>query len=134
MDARTRTARICQRRAKLHYLPQIARGEIRWCQGYSEPGSGSDLAGLQTKAEDQELLSSQWLQDMDFIRGRGRLDFCLVRTDGEAAKHDGISFLLFDMESEGVTTSPIKLVSGSSPFCQTFSTMSKYPKLTLSAN
>ena len=114
---------------KKHYLPEIARGEIRWCQGYSEPGHGSDLAGLQTKAEDKgdyylvngSKIWTSYADEADWI-------FCLVRTDGDVAKHDGISFLLFDMESEGVSTSPIKLVSGSSPFCQTFFDNVKVPK------
>ncbi len=114
---------------KRHYLPQIARGEIRWCQGYSEPGYGSDLAGLQTKAEDHgdyylvngAKIWTSYADMADWI-------FCLVRTDGDAPKHEGISFLLFDMESEGVTTSPIQLISGASPFCQTFFDNVKVPK------
>ena len=117
---------------KLHYLPQIARGEIRWCQGYSEPGYGSDLAGLQTKAEDKgdyylvngAKIWTSYADQADWI-------FCLVRTDQDAPKHEGISFLLFDMESEGVTTSPIQLISGASPFCQTFFDDVKVPKTNL---
>lgn len=114
---------------KRHYLPQITRGEIRWCQGYSEPGYGSDLAGLQTKAEDQgdhylvngAKIWTSYADMADWI-------FCLVRTDSNAPKHEGISFLLFDMDSEGVTTSPIQLISGASPFCQTFFDNVKVPK------
>ena len=114
---------------KLHYLPQIARGEIRWCQGYSEPGSGSDLASLQTSAVDMgdhylvngAKIWTSYGDKADWI-------FCLVRTDPDAPKHEGISFLLFDMESEGVTTAPIKLISGASPFCQTFFDNVKVPK------
>ncbi|MEM7079601.1 MAG: acyl-CoA dehydrogenase family protein [Pseudomonadota bacterium] len=114
---------------KQHYLPQIARGEIRWCQGYSEPGYGSDLAGLQTRAEDKgdyylvngAKIWTSYADMADWI-------FCLVRTDADAPKHEGISFLLFDMESEGVTTSPIQLISGASPFCQTFFDDVKVPK------
>lgn len=106
---------------KRRFLPPIARGEIRWCQGYSEPGAGSDLAGLQTRAVrdgDHYTVNGQkiWTSDAnvsDWI-------FALVRTDPKAPKHQGISFLLFDMESAGVSTSPIELISGSSPFCQTF--------------
>ena len=117
---------------KKHYLPQIARGEIRWCQGYSEPGSGSDLAGLQTKAEDKgdyylvngSKIWTSYADAADWI-------FCLVRTDTDAPKHEGISFLLFDMESEGVSTSPIQLISGASPFCQTFFDNVKVPKTQL---
>jgi alkylation response protein AidB-like acyl-CoA dehydrogenase len=106
---------------KREHLPRIARGEIRWCQGYSEPGAGSDLAGLQTRAVrdgDQYVVNGQkiWTSDAnvsDWI-------FCLVRTDPKAPKHEGISFLLIDMATEGVSTSPIELISGASPFCQTF--------------
>jgi alkylation response protein AidB-like acyl-CoA dehydrogenase len=117
---------------KLEHLPKIARGEIRWCQGYSEPGYGSDLAGLQTKAEDKgdyylvngAKIWTSFANQADWI-------FCLVRTDSNAPKHEGISFLLFDMESEGVSTSPIELISGSSPFCQTFFDDVRVPKANL---
>ncbi len=106
---------------KKEYLPQIARGEIRWCQGYSEPGAGSDLASLRTSAildGDHYVVNGQkvWTSYAD----KADWIFCLVRTDPAAPKHLGISFLLFDMASPGVTTSPIKLISGASPFCQTF--------------
>lgn len=106
---------------KREHLPKIARGEIRWCQGYSEPGSGSDLASLQTRAEDKgdhyvingSKIWTSYADKADWI-------FCLVRTDPAAPKHEGISFILFDMESAGVSTKPITLISGASPFCQTF--------------
>ena len=106
---------------KREHLPKIARGEIRWCQGYSEPGSGSDLASLQTRAEDKgdqflvngSKIWTSYADKADWI-------FCLVRTDPNAPKHEGISFILFDMESAGVSTKPITLISGASPFCQTF--------------
>ena len=106
---------------KREHLPKIARGEIRWCQGYSEPGSGSDLASLQTRAEDkgdQYLVNGSkiWTSYAD----KADWIFCLVRTDPKAPKHEGISFVLFDMESPGVSTAPITLISGNSPFCQTF--------------
>ncbi|MFZ1566560.1 acyl-CoA dehydrogenase family protein [Sphingorhabdus sp.] len=105
---------------KRHYLPQIARGEIRWCQGYSEPGSGSDLVSLQTFGQDKgdhwvvngQKIWTSYADKADWI-------FCLVRTDKEN-KYQGISFLLFDMTTPGVTTKPIKLISGNSPFCETF--------------
>jgi acyl-CoA dehydrogenase len=117
---------------KLEHLPKIARGEIRWCQGYSEPGAGSDLASLRTSAEDKgdhylvngSKVWTSYADKADWI-------FCLVRTDPAAPKHLGISFLLFDMASEGVSTSPIKLISGSSPFCQTFFDNVKVPKQNL---
>ena len=105
---------------KLEHLPKIARGEIRWCQGYSEPNAGSDLASLATRAEvhdDHLLINGQkiwtsYADEADWI-------FCLVRTS-TAKKHTGISFVLFDMESPGVSTRPIVLISGKSPFCETF--------------
>ncbi|PLW83941.1 acyl-CoA dehydrogenase [Kineobactrum sediminis] len=106
---------------KLEHLPPIACGEIRWCQGYSEPNAGSDLASLQTRAEDQgdhyiingQKVWTSYADKADWI-------FCLVRTDNSGSKHEGISFILFDMASPGVTTRPIRLISGSSPFCETF--------------
>ncbi len=117
---------------KQEHLPRIVRGEIRWCQGYSEPGAGSDLAGLQTRAEDQGdhyLVNGQkiWTSYADYADWI----FCLVRTNTTAPKHDGISFLLFDMKTPGVTVAPIKLISGSSPFCQTFFQDVKVPKKNL---
>ncbi len=113
---------------KKEHLPKIVRGEIRWCQGYSEPGSGSDLASLQTSCEDK---GDHWLVNGSKIwtsyAHYADWIFCLVRTD-KSSKHDGISFLLFDMESEGVDAQPIKLISGASPFCQTFLDNVKVPK------
>ncbi|MFT5574524.1 MAG: acyl-CoA dehydrogenase [Bermanella sp.] len=113
----------------LRHLPAAARGEIRWCQGYSEPGAGSDLASLRTRAEDRGdhfLLNGQkvWTSHAD----KSDWMFCLARTDSEASKHAGISFLLFDMASAGVETRPIQLISGASPFCETFLTDVIVPK------
>ena len=113
---------------KRHYLPQIARGEIRRCQGYSEPGAGSDLVSLQTFGEDAgdhwvvngQKVWTSYADKADWI-------FCLVRTD-KGNKYQGITFMLFDMESEGVSTRPIKLISGRSPFCETFFDNVKVPK------
>lgn len=106
---------------KLRHLPKITSGEVAWCQGYSEPGAGSDLASLRTKAElkgDQFVLNGQKI----WTSGGNHADwmFALVRTDFDAAKHDGISFVLLDMHQPGVTVKPIPLISGSSPFCETF--------------
>lgn len=114
---------------KERFLPEIARGEIRWCQGYSEPGAGSDLAGLQTRAEDMGdhyLVNGQkvWTSYAD----KADWIFALVRTDREAPKHKGISFLLIDMQTPGVSTRPIRLISGKSPFCETFFDNVKVPK------
>jgi alkylation response protein AidB-like acyl-CoA dehydrogenase len=113
---------------KKKYLSEIVKGEIRWCQGYSEPGAGSDLAGLQTKCEDKGdhyLVNGQkvWTSYAD----KCDMIFCLVRTD-TTVKHDGISFLLIDMDTDGVEARPIKLISGASPFCETFLTDVKVPK------
>jgi acyl-CoA dehydrogenase len=116
---------------KLEHLPKIARGEIRWCQGYSEPGAGSDLAGLQTSAEDKgdhfvvngQKVWTSYADKADWI-------FCLVRTD-RSVKQAGISFLLFNMETPGVSTRPIRLISGYSPFCETFFDDVKVPKANL---
>ena len=103
------------------HLPTIARGEIRWAQGYSEPNAGSDLASLAARADDNgdhfNLNGSKvWTSYGDL----GDWMFCLVRTDFESKKHEGISFVLFDMATPGVSTRPIKLISGKSPFTETF--------------
>lgn len=113
---------------KLRFLNEIARGEIRWCQGYSEPGSGSDLVSLQTFGEDR---GDHWLVNGQKIwtsyADKADWIFCLVRTD-KNDKYRGISFLLFDMQTQGVSTKPILLISGSSPFCETFFDDVKVPK------
>jgi alkylation response protein AidB-like acyl-CoA dehydrogenase len=114
---------------KREYLPQIARGEIRWCQGYSEPSAGSDLASLATRAEDRgdhflvtgQKIWTSYADKADWIFG-------LVRTDPSASKHLGISFILFDMRTPGVSTKPIQLISGKSPFCETFFDNVRVPK------
>ena len=114
---------------KAEHLPKIARGEIRWCQGYSEPNAGSDLASLATKAEDKgdhwivngQKVWTSYADKADWI-------FCLVRTDNTQGKHYGISFVLFDMDTPGVEARPIKLISGRSPFCETFFEDVKVPK------
>ena len=106
---------------KQQHLPPIARGEIRWAQGYSEPNAGSDLASLQMRADDMgdHFIvngSKIWTSYGDLADWM----FCLVRTDFTAKKHEGISFVMFDMASEGISTRPIKLISGKSPFTETF--------------
>jgi len=106
---------------KQRHLPRIARGEVAWCQGYSEPGAGSDLAGLSTRAVDQGdyfVVNGQkiWTSGAQFADWM----FLLARTDPDAPKHEGISFLLMDMDQPGVSTRPIALISGNSPFCETF--------------
>ncbi len=106
---------------KAEHLPKIARGEVWWCQGYSEPGSGSDLASLRTKAEDNGdhfVINGQkiWTSGAQFADWM----FCLVRTNPDVPKHDGISFVLLTMDQPGVTVKPIQLINGVSPFCETF--------------
>lgn len=105
---------------KREHLPPICRGEIRWCQGYSEPDAGSDLASLKARAVrdgDDFVISgtkvwTSYADKSDWI-------FALVRTDPDARKQDGITFILIDMDQPGVTVRPILLISGSSPFCET---------------
>ncbi|UTD27399.1 acyl-CoA dehydrogenase family protein [Bradyrhizobium sp. WD16] len=106
---------------KREHLPKITAGLIRWCQGYSEPNAGSDLASLQTRAVldgDDFIINGQkiWTSYANYADWI----FCLVRTDTAAKKHEGISFILFDMTTPGVSTKPILLISGKSPFCETF--------------
>jgi alkylation response protein AidB-like acyl-CoA dehydrogenase len=107
---------------KQEHIPPIVRGDLQWCQGYSEPGAGSDLASLQTRAEDKGdhfLINGQkiWTSGAQFADWC----FCLVRTD-TSKKHEGISFVLIDMHQPGVEVRPIKLIAGNSPFCETFFT------------
>jgi len=113
---------------KKRHIPPIVRGELRWCQGYSEPGAGSDLASLQTKCEDA---GDHWKINGQKIwtSGAQYADwcFCLVRTD-TTKKHEGISFVLINMHQPGVETRPIKLIAGNSPFCETFFTDARAEK------
>ncbi|MEM7268445.1 MAG: acyl-CoA dehydrogenase family protein [Pseudomonadota bacterium] len=114
---------------KKEHLTKITAGEIRWAQGYSEPNAGSDLASLMTKCEDKgdhylingQKIWTSYANLADWI-------FVLVRTDFEARKHEGISFVLVDMAQEGVEARPIKLISGKSPFCETFFTDARCEK------
>ena len=108
---------------KERHLPRIARAELEWCQGYSEPGSGSDLASLATRAVDNGdhyVINGQKI----WTSGAHNADwmFCLVRTDPDAPKHEGISFVLLPMDQPGVEVSPIRMISGESPFNETFFT------------
>ena len=113
---------------KLHHLPPIARCELQWCQGFSEPGAGSDLASLQTRCEDK---GDHWLVNGQKIwtsfAHLADWCFCLVRTDA-SRKQGGISFLLIDMKTPGIDPRPIKLINGVSHFCETFFTEVKVPK------
>ncbi len=117
---------------KKRHLPSIINGDIAWCQGYSEPGAGSDLASLQTKAESQ---GDHYLVNGSKIWTSGAMHadwiFCLVRTNAQVPKHEGISFLLFSMDAPGVSVKPIELLNGHSPFCQTFFDDVQVPKIDL---
>jgi alkylation response protein AidB-like acyl-CoA dehydrogenase len=117
---------------KAEHLPKIVTGEIRWCQGYSEPGAGSDLVSLRTSSVedgDDFIINGHkiWTSSADYSDWM----FCLVRTEPDAPKHDGISFILFDMSTPGVTVRPILLISGLSPFCETFLDNVRVPKANL---
>jgi alkylation response protein AidB-like acyl-CoA dehydrogenase len=115
---------------KREHLPGIVRGQIRWCQGYSEPNAGSDLASLQTAATvdgDDYVINGQkvWTSYGDLSDWM----FMLVRTDpGATKKQTGITFLLIDMTTPGVTARPIRLISGASPFCETFFSDARVPR------
>src|SRR5262249_31462216 len=114
---------------KKEHLPKITAGLIRWGQGYSEPKAGSDLASLQKRAASDggdfiingQKIWTSYGNYADWI-------FLLVRTEPSGKKHDGISFILFDMTSNGVSTKPILLISGRSPFCETFFDNVRVPK------
>ena len=113
---------------KRRFMPGIVNGTTRWCQGYSEPGAGSDLASLRTQCIDKGdhyLINGQkiWTSGAQFADWC----FCLVRTDN-TKKHEGISFITIDMKSPGVEPRPIKLISGASVFCETFFTDVRVPK------
>ncbi|MET0595932.1 MAG: acyl-CoA dehydrogenase family protein [Polyangiaceae bacterium] len=117
---------------KKEYIPPIVRGEIRWCQGYSEPGAGSDLASLAARAVvdgDDFVVNGHkiWTSHAD----KSDWMFCLVRTNPDAPKHEGVSFLLIDMATPGITARPIRLISGSSPFCETFFDEVRVPRKNL---
>jgi alkylation response protein AidB-like acyl-CoA dehydrogenase len=116
---------------KLEHIPKIVRGEIRWCQGYSEPGAGSDLASLSTRCED---MGDHWLINGQKVwtsyANKADWCFCLVRTD-TSKKHEGISFVLIDLASLGVAIRPIRLISDENSFCETFFNDVKIPKTNL---
>jgi len=106
---------------KLEHLVPMARGEVRWCQGFSEPNAGSDLASLRTAAVrdgDDFVITGQkiWTSQGD----KADWMYALVRTDPQAKKQQGISFILLDMKTPGVSVRPIELISGKSEFCEVF--------------
>ncbi len=106
---------------KQRHIPRICRGDVFWSLGYSEPNAGSDLASLATRAEDA---GDHWVVNgqKTWTSGADVSDWCgvLVRTDFDAPKRDGISFLMMDMNQPGIETRPIRLIGGASPFCETF--------------
>ncbi len=106
---------------KQQFLTPMAQGEVRWCQGFSEPNAGSDLASLRTSAVD---MGDHYLVNGSKIwtsyGDKSDWMYALVRTDPKASKHQGISLLLLDMHAEGVKTAPIHLISGKSSFCEVF--------------
>jgi alkylation response protein AidB-like acyl-CoA dehydrogenase len=114
---------------KRKYLPAILKGDVRWCQGYSEPGAGSDLASLRTRAVlegdtftvNGQKIWTTYAHEADMI-------FLLVRTDPQAKKQDGISFLLVDMRTPGITVKPIRNLTGESEFCEVFFDDVKVPR------
>ncbi|MCP4004961.1 MAG: acyl-CoA dehydrogenase [bacterium] len=114
---------------KEKFVAPTMRGEIVWCQGYSEPGSGSDLASLQTKGE---LVGDEWVINGQKIwtSGAQHADymFCLTRTEPEAQKHAGISYLLIDMHQPGIDVRPLKQMNGSADFNEVFLTDVRTPK------
>ena len=114
---------------KKKHLPPICRGDVFWALGYSEPNAGSDLASLQCRAEDKGdhwVVNGQktWTSGAHVAQWIG----CLVRTDPDAPKRDGISFLILDMNQPGIETRPIELIAGASPFCETFFNDATTPK------
>ncbi|WP_048307054.1 acyl-CoA dehydrogenase family protein [Halomonas sp. PR-M31] len=114
---------------KKRLLPPMTRGEVRWCQGFSEPNAGSDLANIRTTAKDA---GDHFLVDGTKIwtsyGDKSDWMYALVRTDSQAPKHQGISLLVLDMHAPGVSVAPIHLISGKSTFCQVFFDGVEVPK------
>jgi alkylation response protein AidB-like acyl-CoA dehydrogenase len=114
---------------KRRWIGPTLRGEIIWCQGYSEPGAGSDLASLQTKAvEDGDDFLISGSKIWTSTAAQAQMMFCLVRTEPDAAKHEGISYLLIPMSTPGIEVRPLKTMTGSAEFNEVFFTDVRVPK------
>jgi len=114
---------------KKQWIGPTLRGEVVWCQGYSEPGAGSDLASLQTKAvEDGDDFVISGSKIWTSTAAQADMIFCLVRTEPDAPKHDGISYLLFSMKTPGIEVRPLKTMTGSAEFNEVFFTDVRVPK------
>ncbi|MDB5428386.1 MAG: acyl-CoA dehydrogenase [Phenylobacterium sp.] len=114
---------------KRRWIGPTLRGEIIWCQGYSEPGAGSDLASLQTKAvEDGDDFLISGSKIWTSTAAQAQMMFCLVRTEPQAAKHEGISYVLIPMDSPGIEVRPLKTMTGAAEFNEVFFTDVRVPK------
>jgi alkylation response protein AidB-like acyl-CoA dehydrogenase len=113
---------------KEKWVPPTIQGDVTWCQGYSEPGSGSDLASLKTRAE---LVGDEWVINGQKIWTSGAHEadymFCLCRTEPDQPKHAGISYLLIDMKQPGVEVRPLRMMSGTAEFNEVFLNDAKTP-------
>jgi alkylation response protein AidB-like acyl-CoA dehydrogenase len=114
---------------KTRWIPPTLRGEIIWCQGYSEPGAGSDLANLQTKAiEDGEDFVISGSKIWTSTAMQAQMMFCLVRTEPDKPKHEGISYILFPMNTPGIEVRPLKTMTGQAEFNEVFFTDVRVPE------
>jgi alkylation response protein AidB-like acyl-CoA dehydrogenase len=114
---------------KRKWIAPTLRGEVVWCQGYSEPGSGSDLASLQTKAtEDGEHFVINGQKIWTSTAAQADMIFCLVRTEPDKPKHEGISYLIFSMKTPGIEVRPLKTMTGMAEFNEVFFTNVRVPK------
>ena len=114
---------------KRRWIPPTLRGEVVWCQGYSEPGAGSDLAALQTKAvEDGEDFVISGSKIWTSTAHLADMMFCLVRTEPDAPKHEGISYVLIPMDTPGIEVRPLKTMTGQAEFNEVFFTDVRVPQ------